>query len=116
MKIAIIGSRNIEDERPIINVLNELKNITSIVSGGAKGVDTIAEKWALSKGIETDIIKPNYAMFKIKKLAPLARNEEIILKCDLVLAFWDGKSKGTAHAIRIAQKLNKPINIYTING
>ncbi len=116
MKVAVIGSRTITDDKFILSVLEQLNEVSCVISGGAKGVDTIAEKWALSKGIVTDIIKPNYALFENKRVAPLARNEDIILRSDLVVAFWDGESKGTAHAIKFAKKHNKPIKMFTLRG
>lgn len=106
MKVAIIGSRRLmlDIERYVP------KDTTLIISGGAKGIDTIAEQYADKYGIEKCIIKPQYQ--KYGRNAPLIRNREIIEKADLVLAFWDGISPGTKHSLEYAVKCGKAIQIY----
>ncbi len=110
MKIAIIGSRSLH------NVADLEKYIpletTLIISGGAKGIDALAEKYAAKNGIHTKIIKPEYE--KYKRYAPLKRNQTIVEACDVIIAFWDGKSKGTKYTIDYALKAGKPVRIYTI--
>lgn len=107
MKIAVIGSRNITVE----NLGKYLpKEITEIVSGGAKGVDTSAREYALSNSIKLTEFLPEYSKFK--KAAPLKRNLQIIEYADIVVAFWDGKSKGTKFVIDSCKKLNKKIVVY----
>ena len=94
MKVAVIGSRgltisNLGDYLPCDN--------TEIISGGAKGVDTCARDYSLSHGIKITEYLPEYE--KYGRAAPLKRNITIIQNADLVLAFWDGKSKGTKFVI-----------------
>lgn len=108
-KIAVVGSRSISafDLSPYIPTDCEL-----IISGGAKGVDTLAEKYALSHEIETLILKPDYERFG--RGAPLKRNESMIQQADMVLAVWNGKSRGTAYSIEYAKKQGKPVQVITI--
>lgn len=108
MKIAVIGSRSITDPRPVTDKLKGLK-VTGIISGGANGVDTTAERWADLTNTPKLIIRPNYQ--KYGKAAPLKRNEKIVEAADHVLAIWDGKSTGTLHAISYAKKLGKPVTL-----
>ncbi len=109
MKVAVIGSRNITN----IHLSNYLeKEVTEIVSGGAKGVDTSAKKYAEMKGIKLTEFLPEYE--KYGRIAPLKRNIEIINYSDKVIAFWDGKSRGTKFVIDNCKKLNKPITIVTL--
>lgn len=104
MKLLIIGSRTITD----FDLTNHIPEETSlIISGGAKGMDTVAEKYADKHGIEKLIIKPQYE--KYGRAAPIKRNEIMVDMADLVLAVWDGKSKGTERALKYAQKKNKQI-------
>ncbi|MBQ4100066.1 MAG: hypothetical protein IJC83_00815 [Oscillospiraceae bacterium] len=112
MKIAIIGSRNISNitEQDIIK--NIPKNCSEIVSGGADGIDTLAENVAKILNISIKIFKPNYQ--KYGKSAPIKRNREIIDYADYVLAFWNFKSKGTSNVILTCIKLNKPFKIIKI--
>jgi predicted Rossmann fold nucleotide-binding protein DprA/Smf involved in DNA uptake len=106
MKIAIVGSRNIED----INIDNYVDFLPEcVISGGARGVDSIAEKWAKGKGVETVIFRPDYAQFG--RSAPLKRNHTIVEAADMVIAFWDGKSRGTKYTIDLAKKMKKNIKI-----
>lgn len=109
MKVAVIGSRNITN----IHLSNYLeKEVTEIVSGGAKGVDTSAKKYAEMKGIKLTEFLPEYE--KYGRITPLKRNIEIINYSDKVIAFWDGKSRGTKFVIDNCKKLNKPITIVTL--
>lgn len=106
MRIAIIGSRNIE----IRNFAKYLPgDTTEIVSGGAKGVDKCAREYAESNNIKITEFLPEYA--KYGRTAPLKRNIQIIEYADEVLAFWDGQSKGTKHVIDSCKKLGKKISV-----
>jgi len=106
MPLAIIGSRNC----PAVDIEEYLDEMPdAIVSGGAKGADTYAREFAIKRGIRLIEHLPNYA--KYGKAAPLVRNRQIIDCCDEVLAFWDGKSKGTKYTIDYAKKMGKPVRI-----
>ena len=107
MKVAIVGSRsliNVEISKYIP------ENVTEIISGGAIGIDTLAEEVADKRRISKWIIRPEYD--KYGKKAPLIRNKEIVKRAELVIAFWDGKSRGTKFTIDYAKKLNKEVKIY----
>lgn len=110
MKIAIIGSRSLS-----INNLEEYirKDASEIVSGRAIGIDTSAKNYALSNNIKFTEFLPKYN--KYGKSAPLKRNIAIIQYSDYIIAFWNGKSKGTKFVIDNCKKLNTPIEIYKIN-
>ena len=83
--------------------------INSVISGGAKGADTLAERWANENNIPIILYKP--AWKKYGRAAGLRRNENIIESCDFCLAFWDGKSKGTKFSIDLCKRLKKPIKV-----
>ncbi len=107
MKIAVIGSRNIKN----IDLTNFIpKNTTEIISGGAVGVDSLAREYAIANGIKLTEIKPEYNLYK--KGAPLKRNLKIIQNSELVLAFWDGKSRGTKFVIDTCHRLEIPVRVY----
>ena len=106
MKVAVIGSRgltvdNLEDYLP--------DGTDEIVSGGAKGIDTCAAEFAREHSLKLTEFLPDYKRFG--RGAPLKRNITIIEYADIVLAFWDGKSKGTAFVVENAKKLGKEIRI-----
>ena len=108
MRTAIIGSRNFSDWELMEKTLTQLSfNITEIVSGGAKGADSLGEKYALMKNIPTKIYLPDWEKFG--KSAGMIRNADIIKNSDFVIAFWDGISKGTKHSIDLSKKTNKKL-------
>ena len=109
MKIAIIGSRNFPDEQKVYEFVASLPMGTSIVSGGAEGVDSWAASEARTRGLGVITYEPNYELHG--RRAPLVRNEAIAIECDRMVAFWDGKSRGTMHAVRQAKKLGRPVEI-----
>lgn len=111
MKLAIIGSRSTSAEsypqlvREIdALVLAEGEAVSVIISGGAVGADTLlAERYARERGIPIRIFLPDYAAHG--RRAPLLRNQLIVGEASVVLAFWDGRSPGTAHALRMARRI-----------
>ena len=104
MKLLIVGSRTIMNFDLVGHVPEDTE---LIISGGAKGMDTVAERYADAHGIEKLIIRPEYE--KYGRAAPIKRNEIMVDMADAVLAIWDGKSKGTERALKYAQKKNKQI-------
>lgn len=109
MKLLIAGSRSITDFdlSPYIP-----KDCDTIISGGASGVDTLAEIYADKHRLSKYIIRPRYDLYK--RAAPLKRNDEMIDMADAVLIIWDGKSKGTEHSIRYAQKMKKSLTVIEV--
>jgi predicted Rossmann fold nucleotide-binding protein DprA/Smf involved in DNA uptake len=106
MKIAIIGSRTFRNWELLQSTLESFSP-EAIVSGGAKGADTLAKNYAIMKGIKLIEFLPNYAQYG--RSAPIMRNFQIIDSSDQVIAFWDGKSKGTLHSINHAKKTGKEV-------
>lgn len=108
MKVAIVGSRTVSVD--ISEYLPE--GITEIISGGAKGIDKLAEAYADEHKIPKTIITPDYVRYG--RAAPLKRNEIIVDSSDMIVAIWDGKSRGTKYSIDYACKMGKAITIYII--
>lgn len=107
MKVAIIGSRTLQ----VKNLEQYLpQEITEIVSGGARGIDTCAKNYATEHHIQLTEFLPNYREYG--KSAPLKRNLEIIRYADIVIAFWDGKSHGTKFVIDNCRRMGREIKIF----
>lgn len=106
MKIAVIGSRTITR---IDFAKIGAKPGDYIVSGGAKGVDTLAENWAVAHGFPVLRFLPDYERYG--KAAPHVRNSQIVEAADRIVAFWDGKSRGTKSTIEKAKKHGKEVYI-----
>ena len=104
MKLLIVGSRSITkfDLSPYIS-----SDVDTVISGGAKGIDTLAEQYADSRGISKYIIRPRQDLYG--RAAALKRNEEMVDVADKVLIIWDGSSKGTKYTLKYTKKMNKPM-------
>lgn len=107
MKVAIVGSRNL-----IVQDLEKYlpDDVTEIVSGGARGVDTCARRYAKVKGIKLTEFLPEYHRYG--RRAPIVRNRQIIDYADVVLAFWDGQSRGTRFVIEQCKAQQKKVVVY----
>ena len=104
MKVIIAGSRNFNDynllKTSCDNLLTQFTNI-EIVSGTARGADKLGERYAREKGYS---IKEFPANWNLGKSAGYIRNDEMAQYADMLIAFWDGTSKGTKHMIDLANK------------
>ena len=123
MTVAVVGSRTFDDVAWLTRTLDCLRldqgpcradlenpprdHLLRIVSGGAQGADTLAAAWAIANDIPLTVYRPLYAAYG--RGAPLVRNKLIVMDCDCVVAFWDGKSRGTKHTIELAKALGKPV-------
>lgn len=109
MIIAIIGSRNLW-----VDNLSDFipDNVTEIISGGARGIDSCAEEYAKKNNIKLTVFLPDYKRYK--RGAPLIRNRKIIEAADEIIAFWDSKSQGTRHTIELCKQHNKKVTVHII--
>lgn len=115
MKLAVIGGRDFNDTKLLNETLQPLIFVIDVlISGGAKGADKMAEGWANNHGIDTLIFPAEWN--KYGKSAGFRRNEDIIKNADYVIAFWDGKSRGTKHSLSLCDKYNKPYRIIPYNN
>lgn len=109
MNIAIVGSREFDNYDNLRQVMYLLypspEMITSIVSGGARGADKLAERFAAEHGLPVQVFKADWDTWDVR--AGYMRNITIVNTADEVVAFWNGKSKGTRHTIDLAEKNHK---------
>ena len=120
MKLAIVGwrkfndfnifCRKIEETLHLWNV--EPKSIEVIISGGATGTDTLAERWAKSNEIFTKIFLPDWKQHG--KAAGPIRNSLIIDESTHVIAFLSKESRGTYDSIKKAKQGNKILVVHNI--
>lgn len=114
-KVAVIGSREFENKKRLYEVLTKNKDkIKLIISGGARGADSLATEWAADYGIPYLVFPAMWhdpETGEYNKGAGFKRNRSIVEQCDILFAFWDGKSKGTQHSLEMAKQLNKPVRI-----
>ena len=109
MKLAIVGSRNFEDYSLLCKILKKYENISEIVSGGARGADTLAEKYAHDNNIKMKVFKAEWNKWG-KRAGPI-RNKKIWEYADEGIAFWEPTCRGTKHSIEMANFFHKKCEI-----
>jgi len=109
MKVAVIGSRSFNSYSFLADKLAGF-SISCVVSGGARGADSLGARYALECGLPLQVFVPNYSRFG--RSAPLVRNRSVVGCVQLVVAFWDGRSPGTAHALGLARRLGLPCRVF----
>lgn len=115
MNIGVVGSRtfhNYSFMQLVLNrvTLNVMEQPLTIISGGAKGADSLAKQYCEAVGIQIIEILPDWN--KYGKSAGPIRNKEIVERSDYIIAFWDGKSRGTKYTIDMAERVGKKVFIY----
>ena len=130
MKVIVAGSRSIDDDHVLESAIAESGfEITEVVSGAARGIDSSAIIWAEKKNLKVEIFEPNWNDLshpdcliktspwgqKYDARAGLRRNELMAVYGEALIAIWDGKSKGTKHMIKMARKRELPIYIYRVD-
>ncbi|MBR2861832.1 MAG: DUF2493 domain-containing protein [Clostridia bacterium] len=114
-RIVVAGSRNFNEysvaKKYIDACIKDLKNSCTFifVSGTCKGADLLGEKYAIENGFEIERYPAQWNIYG--RGAGIRRNEQMAQVSDIVICFWDGKSKGTKSMIELAKKNNKTIYI-----
>ncbi|MBQ7133091.1 MAG: DUF2493 domain-containing protein [Ruminococcus sp.] len=118
-KIAIGGCRNFHSytilKRYVDIYLSDIKHTgeITIFSGHCSGTDALAERNAEENNYSLELFPAQWN--KYGRSAGPIRNEIMVAKCDYVIAFWDGTSKGTKNLIDNAVKYNKPLRVKLID-
>lgn len=108
--LAIVGSRDFPDLDRVRRFVETLPSNTTIVSGGARGVDRCAATAARARGLR--VIEFLAEWRRLGRSAGFIRNEKIVQRCDRMVAFWDGSSSGTRHSISLARQHGRPVVIH----
>ena len=119
MRLAIVGTRRFTDYELFLEKLEANyplafdQRYTEIVSGGAKGTDTLAVQFAKSRGLKMKVYKPDYS--KYGRGAPLVRNGQIVEYADVGVAFIDKESRGTKDTIEKFKKAKKKVVVINLS-
>lgn len=101
MNLGIVGSRDFDNYLIFCDKVDAVREthpeIDTIVSGGARGADSYAEKYAHENGLNLIVHQADWN--KYGRAAGFKRNQLIWDDSDVIIAFWDGESKGTKHTI-----------------
>lgn len=117
LKVAVVGSRSFQNSSFLSSVLDQLREQVgdfTLVSGGARGADTLAATWALQRDLLITEHLPDWS--KHGRRAGIIRNRDVVDDADLLLAFWDGDSPGTAHVIEYAREVHVSLVVYEVSN
>jgi hypothetical protein len=112
IKVIIAGGRNFDDFNKLCQVCEEFlqdQNDIEIVSGAYKGADLLGERYAAERHHPIKQFPANWCRYG--KSAGHKRNIEMAAYADALIAFWDGKSKGTKHMIELATLIGLKVKV-----
>lgn len=112
VRYCVCGSRDFEDADVIRDVLSVLLPGSTVVHGGARGADSMAGAIAKAMGYQVETWPADWSRHG-RSAGPI-RNMAMIKTCDKLLAFWDGRSSGTAHSIGVARKLKMDYEVFSL--
>ncbi|HEY1420362.1 MAG TPA: SLOG family protein [Candidatus Dormibacteraeota bacterium] len=112
MRVAIVGSRRFADTGRVTDYVNSLPARASIITGSASGVDAAATKAARAKGIAVQVLPASFEEISDASKSA-ARNQKLIDACDVLVAFWDGTSRGTRTTVERALDSGKEVHVFT---
>ena len=117
-KVISAGSRNFENYALMSEKLNDLfvhssefnGSVIKIISGMAKGADTLAIRYADEHKLTKLLFPANWKSYP--RIAGFLRNEDMLSIATHLIVFWDGKSSGTKHMIDIAKEKGIPVWVF----
>ena len=111
MRVAVVGSRHFADLGRVADYVKSLPPGASIITGSASGVDAAATKAAREKGIPVQVIPASFDELADPGKSA-ARNRRLVESCDVLVAFWDGTSKGTRTTVERALDSRKEVHVF----
>jgi hypothetical protein len=114
MKIAVVGSREFVQLKLVEYFVRDLPQGVTVISGGARGVDSAAAETARKVGLNVVEYLPNLEGCNERHEYTrryYERNQKIVDDADLVVAFTEKDHGGTWDTIKRAVKVNKPVKI-----
>lgn len=116
MRLIIAGGRNFSDYELLCNEVSKyiseistVNNSVEIVSGLAKGADTLGCRYATEAGYPLRGFAAEWGKFG--RAAGPIRNKLMAKNADALIAFWDGKSRGTMHMIDYAKEMGLKVRV-----
>ncbi len=122
LRVIIAGSRDFNDyellKREVLNIVkydNRSKELVKIVSGGARGADRLGEQFAKEFGLKIEQFLADWD--GLGKRAGYVRNADMAkFACEngnqgMLIAFWNGKSKGTKHMIDLTKRHGLEVHV-----
>lgn len=113
ISVLICGGRNVTRTSKIRKIISQLPPDTTVIVGGARGADSIAENVARELGLQVRVFPADWATYG--KAAGPIRNQQMLVqgRPDVVIAFWEGElGRGTADMLSRARKAGVPVLIF----
>jgi len=111
LRVAIVGSRRFSNPARVADYVQSLPPRASIITGSASGVDAAATKAARDKGIAVRVMPASFDELA-DSVKAAARNQRLVDACDVLVAFWDGSSKGTRTTVERALDSGKEVHVF----
>ncbi len=108
VRVGVVGSRSFSALGLVRSFVAALPAGVVVVSGGACGVDRVAEGAASARGLSVSVFPAAWGS-ALGRLAGVVRNRALVRSCSVVVAFWDGVSAGTASAVSLARAAGVPV-------
>ena len=111
MRVAFVGSRHYPDPGRVTDYVKSLPARASIITGSASGVDAAATKAGRERGIPVNVMPASFEELADASRSA-ARNQRLVDACDVLVAFWDGTSRGTRTTIDRALDSGKEVHVF----
>jgi predicted Rossmann fold nucleotide-binding protein DprA/Smf involved in DNA uptake len=111
LRVAIVGSRHYPDPGRVTDYVKSLPARASIITGSASGVDAAATKAGRERGIPVNVMPASFEELADASRSA-ARNQRLVDACDVLVAFWDGTSRGTRTTIDRALDSGKEVHVF----
>ena len=111
MRVAIVGSRHFAAPDRVTEYVKSLPKGASIITGSASGVDAAVTKAAREAGMPVQVMAASFEEMADAARAA-ARNQRLVEACDVLVAFWDGSSKGTRATVERALDSGKEVHVF----
>ena len=109
----IAGSRGATDYNDLLLAIKWSPfKVTTVISGNARGADTLGKQYASEKGLPLKIYSSKWNDYG--KIAGFIRNEQMASVAEALIALWDGNSRGTQHMIETAYKEGLEVFVFNI--
>lgn len=112
-RVIIAGSRTLDDVALVRRAVEASGfTVTSVISGGARGVDACGKAWAADNGIPVEQMHAEWNRYG--RAAGPIRNRQMAEQADALIAVWDGESRGTRHMIEEARRRGLAVHVYRV--
>lgn len=110
--VCVFGSRDYAAPEDVRAAVRALPKYATVIVGGARGVDTVAEQEARRCNLRVEVYPADWSA---GRSAGMARNSQMVARADYGIAFWDGRSRGTADTIKKFSAAGKNCEV-TVNS